>query len=59
MTRKLAPKMDDPEQSKRFIEAAKEVGADEDMEALGRAFKKIASSKSAAESRRHNVKSRD
>ena len=31
---------DDPEQSKRFIETAKEVEADDD-EALERAFKKI------------------
>ena len=42
MTRKPAPKRDDPEQSKRFIETAKEVGADEDAEALERAFKNIA-----------------
>jgi len=41
MTRKAAPKPDDREQSKRFIETAKEVEAD-DAEALGRAFKKIA-----------------
>ncbi|MGO9397271.1 MAG: hypothetical protein ACLP19_05415 [Xanthobacteraceae bacterium] len=33
-------KPDDPEQSKRFIESAEEVGAD-DEEALARAFKKI------------------
>jgi methylphosphotriester-DNA--protein-cysteine methyltransferase len=33
-------KPDDPEQSKRFIEAAEEVGAEDD-EALDRAFKKI------------------
>jgi hypothetical protein len=32
---------DDPEQSKRFIETAEEVGADTDNEALERAFKKI------------------
>ena len=31
---------DDPEQSKRFVETAEEVGAD-DNEALERAFKKI------------------
>jgi hypothetical protein len=43
MTRKPVPKPDDPEQSKRFIETAKEVGADDDREALARAFKKIAS----------------
>jgi hypothetical protein len=37
-------KPDDPEQSKRFIETAEEVGADKDEEALDRAFKKIAPS---------------
>jgi len=41
MPRKLAPKPDDPEQSKRFLEIAKEVGADEDVGALERAFKQI------------------
>ncbi len=37
-------KPDDPEQSKRFIETAEEVGADTDDAALERAFKKIISS---------------
>jgi hypothetical protein len=46
MPRKPAPK-DDPEQSKRFIEAAKKAGAD-DEQALDRAFKKIASAKKDA-----------
>jgi hypothetical protein len=41
MGRKPAPKPDDAEQSKRFIDTAKEVGADADDEALERAFKKI------------------
>ena len=44
MSRKPTPKPDDPEQSKRFIETAEEVGAD-DAEALERAFKKIAPDK--------------
>jgi hypothetical protein len=35
-------KPDDPEQSKRFIETAEEVGAEADDKALERAFKKIA-----------------
>ena len=35
-------KPDDPEQSKRFMEIAEEVGADTDDKALERAFKKIA-----------------
>jgi hypothetical protein len=42
MSRKPATKRDDPEQSRRFIETAEEVGADRDEEALERAFKKIA-----------------
>jgi hypothetical protein len=41
MGRKPAPKPDDPAQSKRFIDAAKEAEADDDK-ALERAFKKIA-----------------
>jgi hypothetical protein len=41
MPKKPASKPDDAEQSKRFIETAEEIGADDD--ALERAFKKIAS----------------
>jgi hypothetical protein len=41
MTRKPERKPDDPEQSKRFIDTAKELEA-EDKSALDRAFKKIA-----------------
>jgi hypothetical protein len=37
----LKQKPDDPAQSKRFIETAEQVGAD-DEETLGRAFKRIA-----------------
>jgi len=40
MPRKPAPKPDDPQQSKRFIETAEEVGAD-DADALEGAFDKI------------------
>ena len=40
MPRKPAPKPDDPAQSKRFIETAEQVGAD-DKDALERAFKKL------------------
>jgi hypothetical protein len=36
------PKQDDPAQSKRFIETAREIGADESGEALERTFHKIA-----------------
>jgi hypothetical protein len=45
MTRKPEPKPDDPAQSKRFLDTAKEVCADTDDEALERAFKKIAPEK--------------
>lgn len=38
-------KPDDSEQSKRFIETAEEVGADQDDEALTRAFKVIVPAK--------------
>jgi hypothetical protein len=43
MTQKSKSKQepDNPEQSKRFIETAEQVGADEDEEALERAFKRI------------------
>lgn len=34
---------DDPEQSKRFVDAAKEAGADETEAGADRAFKKVAS----------------
>lgn len=36
------PKQDDPKQSQRFIETAKEIGVDEKPEAFDRAFKKVA-----------------
>ena len=44
MGRKPAPKPDDAEQSKRFIETAEEVGAD-DAKALERALTTIARQK--------------
>jgi hypothetical protein len=37
---------DDPEQSKRFIEAARKAGADESKEGAARAFRKVAKAKS-------------
>jgi hypothetical protein len=43
MTRK--PKPDDPEQSKRFIETAREIGADESKEGAERAFRKVVTPK--------------
>jgi hypothetical protein len=45
MLRKSAPKPDDKAQSQRFLDTAKEVGADTDDEALERALKKITFSK--------------
>lgn len=44
MTRKPDPKRDDPEQSQRFIDTAKEIGADETDEALEQALAKISAS---------------
>lgn len=41
MSKKLKPKTDDEAQSKRFIEAAKELEADETKEGADRAFKKV------------------
>jgi hypothetical protein len=40
--RKSAPKPDDPAQSKRFIDAAREAQADETDEGANQAFKKVA-----------------
>jgi len=45
MPRKPKPKPDDPQQSKRFIETAREVGADGDPETFDRAFEKVAREK--------------
>lgn len=45
MARKPNPKPDDAAQSKRFIETAEQVGAD-DEKALERAFKKIGPNRS-------------
>jgi hypothetical protein len=39
------PKPDDPEQSKRFVETAREIEADETGEAFERALRKIVPSK--------------
>ena len=45
MAKKPAPQRDDPAQSKRFIDMAREVEADECDDALERAFAKIVPSK--------------
>jgi hypothetical protein len=41
MPRKPKPPPDDPEQSKRFIKAAREIGTDESPEAFERVFEKV------------------
>ncbi|WP_438275808.1 hypothetical protein [Nitrobacter sp.] len=41
MDKKTKQKPDDPEQSKRFLEAAKEAGADETPKGAERAFKAV------------------
>ena len=40
--RAARPKPDDPEQSRRFIDAAKEAGVDETGQEFEKAFKKLA-----------------
>jgi hypothetical protein len=41
MRRKQTPKPDDPDQYKRFLEAAREAEADQNEKAADRAFKQI------------------
>lgn len=41
MSEKPKPKHDDPEQSKRFIDTAREIGADETEKGADKAFKKV------------------
>ena len=48
MSRKPTPRPDDPEQSKRFIEMAREVGAEGSKEDFEKAFKKVAKEKQKA-----------
>jgi hypothetical protein len=50
MTRKPDRRPDDPEQSKRFIDAAKEAGADETEKAADKAFKSVARKSRKADS---------
>jgi len=57
MPRKPKPKPDDPEQSKRFIKAAREYGTDETGEAFERVFKSVTSS-SPSEKKPHVPKRR-
>jgi hypothetical protein len=48
------PKPDDPEQYKRFIEAARKAGADETKEGADRAFKKVTKPQSSSKSNAPN-----
>jgi len=54
MTRKPKPppKPDDPAESKRFIDIAREVEADESEDALDRAFEKVVPSRKRGENQR-------
>lgn len=47
MPRKPAPKPDNPEQYKRFLQTAREVGADRQGEAFDRVLDKVVQSKPA------------
>jgi len=47
MARKPAPKPDDPAQSKRFIDMAREVETDDDPTRFDRAFRAVATKKEA------------
>lgn len=56
MSRKPKPPPDDPEQSKRFIETAREIGADETREGAERAFKKVVRSKQLARPEKRRIR---
>jgi hypothetical protein len=56
MPRKPQPPPDDPEQSKRFIDTAREIGADESEEGFDRVFKKIVPPKQSPATRRDQEK---
>jgi len=47
-TKRRVPKPDDPEQSRRFVKAARQIEADETGEAFRRAFEKIVPPKSSS-----------
>jgi hypothetical protein len=55
MPRKPNPPPDDPEQSKRFIEIAREVEADGSKEEFDRAFKKVAKPRKVKTERSDNI----
>ena len=47
MPRKPKPPPDDPEQSKHFIDMAREIGADASKEEFERAFRRVTRSRTA------------
>lgn len=51
MARKPRPKPDDIEEYKRFLETAKDVGAEDDPRAFDRAFKRVVPRAKARRSR--------
>lgn len=52
MPKKPTPKPDDPAESKRFIDMAREIDADESKGALDRAFDKVVPPKKRGEPQR-------
>jgi hypothetical protein len=56
MPRKPSPPPDDPEQSKRFIDAARAAGTDDDPEAFERVFEKVVRRKPATPSTARGAK---
>ncbi len=55
MPRKPAPLPDDPEQSKRFIDLARKLGADERPEAFETAFDSVVNPKAPHEGRTKKI----
>jgi len=51
MSRKPKPKLDNPEQSKRFIDAAKEAGVDETGQGFERALERIVPHRQAGDNK--------
>jgi hypothetical protein len=56
MPRKSSPPPDDPEQSKRFIEAARAAGTDDSPKAFERVFEKVVGRKTAIPSAARRAK---
>lgn len=52
MTNNNGPKHDDPEQAKRFVDSARQIGADETEEGADKAFKRVAPSSKPREIKR-------